>query len=286
MGLIDLKPKWSRESSIRGENESSAILAWTALVDNPATDSVESILQEILGEIPSEHPDDSNKRQSSVRAARISPIMLDVEANYVGPTTGEGEDPGTGERQRIKSLPSISFSTTEEPIDVDADGVAIRTVNGEGYDPPITMEFTDLVLTFENDVSTVDYLQQWNYKGATNSDEFFGFPAGVARIIDITADPTATGPDIYYKQTTVVQFRKPIADGAEFIAWYRRQISEGFYEKVGGKIVRAVDEFGQPTTRPVLLDKDTGERINDPANAEWVYIKRYRSLPFAAFNIY
>lgn len=282
MSIIDLKPKWSAESSTRGGNSDSALLSWTALIDNPATDSVESILEEITSLLPDYY---EWKPRTSLRARRVSPIMMEVDANYAGPSGGEGGGE-TGEKMRIKSLPSVSFSTTEEPIDMDADGLPIRTANGEGFDPPITTEFNDLVLTFENDVSTVDYLKQWDYKGAVNSDEFYGFPVGVARIIDITADPTSTGLAIYYKQKTVVQFRKPFGNDDNESAWYHRRISEGFYEKSGTKVVRAVDEFGQPTTKPVLIDKLTGVRINNLNNAQWVLTKRFRYLPFADFNIY
>lgn len=283
MAIVDMKPKWSGQDATAEKTTAGATLGWTVTVDDPANDDAEFVKSNIA--ITITHPSDEDMYLHSARVRRLSPIFFDVEAKYVKNLVQSQEEDPTERPVVVTMPPSVSFSTTEEPVDVDADGEPLRTVNGEGYDPPCLQEFNDLVLTFEKNVSTVDYTEYRTLKGAVSADEFYGFPGGQPRCIDITAKPAQEGEYLFYKQTAVIMFREPLADTPDAKAWYRRLLHEGFYEKVDGKIVRALDENGDETTKPVLLDTTTGARITDPTMAQWKYHRKFREVDFNDYNL-
>jgi len=283
MPILDMIRKWTGDEA-EAAATGSARLSWSITVDDSENDTSESVKS--TASVPGEHPDDEDMILVSFRVRRLSPIYFELDAQYTKDPTGTGGLTPTERPVVVKMPPSISFSTTEEPVDVDEDGNALVTVNGEGYDPPCLQEFNDLILTFEKNVDTVDYLDYWDLKGSVSNDGFYGFPAGVPRCLDITAKPAQEGDAIFFKQTAVVAFRKPLAAGAENLTWWRRILHEGFYEKLpDGRIVRALDDDGAEMTRPVLLDTGTGERITDPAAAMWKYHKKFREVAFADYNL-
>lgn len=281
MGVIDFKAKWSGEETTAEINQGGARLMWTVTVDDPANDTTEVVLAGIT--VPEVHPDDETKYLSSVRVRRLSPIFFEVEANYHAEAQNfEGVSPT---ERPVKILPpSVSFSDVEEPIDQDVNGDPIQTVNGEGFDPPLTKDVSDLVLVFEKNVEAVDYLAYRDSKGNVNNAGFFGSEQGTARLLDITAEPAQEGMFIFYKQRATIAFRSvPVIEGTPFptLAWAKRVLHEGFYEKVDGRIVRAVDENGDEMTKPVLLDA-AGARTVAPV---WLYWSVYAEIDFDELNI-
>jgi hypothetical protein len=51
-----------------------------------------------------------------------------------------------------------------------------------------------------------------------------------------------------------------------------------------GRVVRAVDGNGEPTSKPVLLKAD-GTRELNPDSCYWVLVKRYQPLPYSALGL-
>jgi hypothetical protein len=282
MAIVDMILKWSGDEAEAAQS-GTAQLIWSITVSDPASDTAESVKS--TATVPTEHPDDPLMFLTSFRVRRLSPIYFELEARYTKDVTGSAGLPPTERPVKVTMPPSVSFITTEEPVDVDADGNPLRNVNGEGYDPPCTQEFNDLILTFEKNVASVDYLAYRAVKGSVSSDEFFGFEAGVSRCLDISAMPAQEGDVIFFKQKTVIAFREPLADTPVEKTWWRRNISEGYYEKIDGRIVRALDEDGDEMTRPVLLDNTTGVRIADPTLSQWKYSKKFREVDFADYGI-
>jgi len=283
MSVVDFVPTWSGQSASAEISTGGSVLAWTVTVDDPANDNAETVKHEVP--IPAVHPSNPLSFLTSMRVRRTSPIYFEVEGNYGIDLTGDkGEDPIN--RPVVVTLPpSVSFSSSEEPVDTDAAGVALRNINGEGFDPPPTQEFNDLILNFEKNVATIDYTEFSELKSAVCNTGFYGFAAGKPRCIDINAKPAQEGEFIFYKQTAVIAIREPLADTPAAKTWWRRLIHEGFYEKIGGKIVRALDEEGEPMTKPVLLDATSGARITDPALAQWHYSRKYREIDFDDYNL-
>ena len=84
--------------------------------------------------------------------------------------------------------------------------------------------------------------------------------------------------------TASIRFRYPFNTTPEK-AWYARVRHEGFYEKLSdGRIVRAIDDNGEPTTKPVLLKED-GTRETVSENAYWLEFKRYQPLPYNVLGL-
>lgn len=281
MAIIDMKQKWSGDEA-EAAPTGTAQLSWSITVDDPANDTSESVKSTAV--VPEEHPSDTDMVLASFRVRRLSPIYFELDARYTKDLTGQQGLTPT-ERPVVVTQPAVGFSTTEEPVDVDADGFALVTKNGEGYDPPCLQEFNDLILVFEKNVDTVDYQEYRSLKGSVNSDMFFGFDNFTCRCLDIKATPAQEGEFVFYKQSATIAIRAPFAGVATIHTWWRRILHEGYYEKVGGRIVRALDEDGAEMTRPVLLDTTTGERINDPTAAQWKYHRRFNEVAYASYNL-
>lgn len=214
----------------------------------------------------------------SVTPTQVSPIywVIDVQS------TGEagGSDPSSSP---IDNTPTIKVSTVESEaeIDEDADGNPIVTTNNE----PITgvkKKIYDLGFTITRNFLAVNDELANQYLDSVNSDTFLGFAAGRVKMTGYTYDIVFSDSLTYYKVTGNFLARTPYNTTAEK-AWYSRSRHEGFYEKVGTSVIRAVDDDGQPVTKPVLLAED-GTRITDPANTFWKEIKRYQTLPYNALG--
>ena len=86
----------------------------------------------------------------------------------------------------------------------------------------------------------------------------------------------------YWSVNAKIQFRFPYNTTPDK-AWHSRVRHEGFYEKIGTKVVKAAVN-GEPVVKPVLLKAD-GTRETNPDNAIWLYFPRYKPLPYAALGL-
>jgi hypothetical protein len=236
------------------------------------------------------HPHDAFLRLVSVRVGRESPLMFRLDTTSLSRGFEPGESP-------LDEPPDIEsdHATTTEAFDRDVDGKPIMTVNGEGFDPPITDEISDLVLTISKNVPTWDYLQAWLYMGggqrpaASNSDEFLGFPAGSARVRALRARSVTTDDFSYFKATGTFQFRNAAPDSTVAKAWWKRVRSEGFLVRnpfdLAAPPVRATDGEGAPAVKPVQIDPADGTEEADKTKAHWVEFQLGLSLPFSVFGL-
>jgi hypothetical protein len=176
--------------------------------------------------------------------------------------------------------------TTTEPIDQDADGEPIVTVNKEPING-VTIDLPDPVLTVTRNFATWNPHVIHQYRMSVNSDTFAGFAPGTGRLVsagaELVIDPTYGG---YWRVTARVRFRYPYNTTAEK-AWYARVRHEGFQVKVGTKIEHAKtgdDNTGEKVVTPVLLKSD-GTRETVAANAHWLEFKRYFPLPYVNLGL-
>ncbi len=221
---------------------------------------------------------------------QVSPILSIVIINYegeVGPQSG-GSNPNNSPIFAPPKLTTTNVAVEEE-IDQDLYGNPIATVIGEPI-RGVKRRFVDKVLTIErNFVAWNDYLQAV-YSESVNSDTFYGWPPGTARIMDLSAENVIDPTIGYWRGTMKVQFRYPIRTTAEKV-WWARVRHEGFYEIVESsdppdangnykyEIVRAVDKNKQPVNKPVMLDQ-FGKRITNSNLAFWREFQLYTPLPY------
>lgn len=213
----------------------------------------------------------------SVTPTRISPIYWIVDVQSSG-EAGSSEEPSP-----IDNTPTIKASSVESEaeIDEDADGNPIVTTNNEPI-YGVKKKIYDLSFSITRNFLAVNDDLANQYLDSVNSDTFLGFPAGRVKMTGYTYDVVFSDALVYYKVTGNFLARTPYNTTAEK-AWYARVRHEGFYEKVGSLIVRAVDDNEEPVTKPVLLAED-GTRVTDPANAFWKEFKRYQTLPYNALG--
>lgn len=216
----------------------------------------------------------------SANVSQVSPIMSIVVVEYSGEAGPFGlNDTPINEEPEIEWTDSVS----NEPIDVDWDGNPIVTANGE----PITgatMEIADQVLSVTRNYAGFSPWLTHQYRHSVSSDIFAGYPPGTARLVSFTArNQRASNGFSYWKVSAKVQFRFPYNTTPQK-AWYFRTRHEGFRVKVGGSIIRAVDDFQVPVTTPVLLKAD-GTKETNSANAHFLEFKRYQPLPYAALGL-
>jgi len=209
---------------------------------------------------------------------RIGPIYSMVAVSYDGEVGPDLKD------SPINQPPVYKWTdtTSNEPIDQDWDGNPIVTVLGEAIEG-VTMDLADQSLTITRNYALFSPWITHNYRHATNSDPFANYAPGTARLISFSADSVNNEGFPYWVVNATIQFRFPY-NTTPAKAWYARTRHEGYYVKVGNKVVRATDDNKEPTTKPVLLKAD-GTRELNPANAIWLEWKRYNSLPYAALGL-
>lgn len=214
---------------------------------------------------------------------RVSPLLAIVVCNYDGEVGSGGVNSSP-----IDTAVSIEWGgiTTDEAIDQDWDGKAIVTKNNEPIQG-LTERLTDDVVTIQRNFLTINRYALRAYRRAVNSDEFLGWPAGTARIIDDNAKAVfVDGVVAYWQVRVVIQFREPFRTTAER-AWYKRVRHEGFLvrDSAGAEPHIAWDiPTKAPVTKPILLKED-GTRETDPAAAHWLEFKTLGSLPFNSLGL-
>ena len=215
----------------------------------------------------------------SAAPQRVTPVYWIVPVSWAGEF-----GPAGPEDSPLNTAPKISWTDveTDEAIDVDYNGSPIVTVNNEPIEG-VTKKIADQVVTIQRNFASFSPSATAAYRDSVSSDVFLGFPAGTARLVRFSANlVTGDGPS-YWDVTAGIQFRYPY-NTTPRKAWWSRVRHEGYYEKRGGLIVRALDEDNEPTVKPVLLKED-GTRETDPEAAHWIEIQKYGELPYNALGL-
>lgn len=216
--------------------------------------------------------------------SRVSPVLFVVQVDWEGDIGPGGQDD-----HPVNQPAEIAWSNqdSEEAIDEDFLGNPIVTVNNEPI-TGVTAKISDQVLTVKKNFYDVNLYALSQYLKATNSDVFYGWPAGTGRMIRYTANQAFIESDTttaYWQVNASFQFREPYRTTPNK-AWYARVRHEGFYVRdASGKVGRAFDEKNkEPVTTPVLLKED-GTREPDQSLAHWLEFQIYGSLPFSALGL-
>lgn len=205
-----------------------------------------------------------------------------------------GVTPGAGPKQWIVMITykswqnpleappkvSWSFATSNEPIDRDIFDKMIGNSAKETYDPPISEEVDDILLKITRNEAAYEPLFASDYKNAVNSDYFYGFAPGIAKLNLFNGDLQLGGPSPWYIVAYEIQFRR---DG-----WKRRMLDQGFrtFDSETGKYTTIVDSKGKPLSEPTLLDGNGNKLPN--AQIESPFFNEHetkRSLPFVSLNL-
>lgn len=273
---------------------------WDIVVDESGASSTWIIANAPLPNFGSEHPDNSNllcTGEHQIRRVDNSTIHFQATVTYEGPPAGEPlpdpeEDKTPEKRTPEPYLEEWDTVESQEPIDIDINGDPIATVLGEQFDPPVTEEVYDIQMVFGKNVDDKnDALIK--ARGHTNDALFKGFGRGQCIIksvkLKFLLDPDTN--ETYWRQTVTILAREaPANNPAQILGpdlWKKRIRAEGYLIKVDGQQdpVIARDAETNPSPVPVLHNKDTGERIDDPANAQWYLFETRGQIDFNNLNI-
>lgn len=282
MSVVNVTRMWSKtggqftsEKYDQFSNKFSMTEGYQVLVD-----SVEDESPTIVGAVGipkwgDRHPSGVDAFVRSVSPQRVSPILWQVAIGYEGVTFDETIDI------------EWTDTTSSEPIDRDFDGRAIVTFNGEPVEG-LTMDISDHVVVIKRKFFSINTYAIAQYRHATNSDTFLGWPPGTARLVGYSAKNQFKrgAPLELWDVTARIQFRWPLAGATAEQAWYKRYRHEGLYIRPVGETyaVRALDAQGQEVSKPVLL-KANGEQEFNPDNAIFIYSQVYGSLPYAGIGL-
>jgi len=280
MSVVDVTKMWSRDSASTSSPRAEPVgfdfnftTAYQVLVNDPDDTQVTVLLANDLPKIGDQFPEpgvDAYCVGHSV--SRIGPVFWQVEVQYLGFPIDASVDVQWGDT-----------STTEE-IDEDWNGRAIVNANGEPV-AGLTMDIADQTCTISRQFFYINTFAIYEYRHATNSDSFLGWPPGTCRLTGYSAKNRFKygAPQELWQVSATFQFRYPYRVTADK-AWYKRYRNEGLYELKDGVIVRATDGIGTEESKPVLL-KSNGEREYDPDAAVWLTAQVYGSLPFNSLGL-
>lgn len=171
----------------------------------------------------------------SVKKKQVGPILSEVTVIYEGQSGGSGR-PGTG----LFADPQIELTdvTTSVPVDTDLYDNPIINVNGEPLNG-VQREFSDQVLVVTRNYSYWNSYVQSIYRQAVNSDEFFGWPPGTAKVVGLNANLVRRTPEDgglgYWRVQARIQFRIPYRT-VPAKAWYARIRHDGYLERIDDSV--------------------------------------------------
>ncbi len=221
----------------------------------------------------------------SKSVTKESAIVYKATLNYATPKSNN-EDPD--EQVYPWNEPAVvSFSTINETGDteIDADGDAIQTVNGESFS--IKKDFADQGIAINRAFLSYSPSSFYEFINSVNSDTFLTFPAGTLRVTGISATQARFENQLYYNITVNIAARRPI-NTTNAKAWYWRGPQKGTLEKLSSRSnAKPVPVLvgGKRTTQPVFLNEDGTKRTGDEA-IHFLEIKIYESKAFSGMNLF
>jgi len=286
MGVVDIKEGFTGSGGGRSKDGRSAVRVFTVQLGAATTD--ESVYLEASAggiAIPRHgqgHPNDSWLRVDSVEGRARGLLLFDVSVRYA--RRQRGTDPEA--QTPFDEPPEVEWSwdVSTEAIDIDAqDGEPILNTAGEPFDPPITREVADLVLTITRAEPTYDPNKAMKFKNVLNKTAFLGIEAGKARCFPISARKVYEGPnDIFWRVTYRFGFRSD--------TWNQRVLCQGFRQKTGTNAAgeatyeQILDDVGNPLSEPVNLGI-TGQVLAANQSPLWLSFAKYPREDFSELGL-
>lgn len=182
----------------------------------------------------------------------------------------------------------------------------VRNSANEPPDPPMMVDYHDLVLRMTVNRAVFDHAIASKYIGAVNSDIFYGFPAGKVKCTLFTGEEQRASGLIYWQHEYEFQIRTFYSDPLN-VGWLRRFRDEGFrelvftadeewkYRDILSEVITVDDEGNdlpptkKPVSKPAPLD-GAGREIppGDPLHPtpdHFIEIQDYDQLPFSVLGL-
>lgn len=225
--------------------------------------------------------------------------------SWVQTITGEPEATGDGKNwlvtveygpkeppteNPLDATPTVTwdFVSAEEIVDKDTDGKPVINSAYDYFDPPLTREKRDPIVTVVRNEATFDYDLAFAMQDVISSDVFLGAAAGLWKINKITgvaAESIALDGTkyTYWIVTYELQFNRN--------GWKRPVLNQGM-RQLNTTLVNGVANGwepilvnGQPISSPAPLD-NAGRALNPNATIVYKTFKVYFEMPFTNLNFH
>lgn len=216
-----------------------------------------------------------------------------VVVSYANSTSASG---GSTEQQENPLLQkpkvSVDFDVRTEQIDTDIYGDAICNSLLQGFDPPLTKDFYDLVIRVQRNLSSYNIIQAKEYINTVNKDYFLGSPPRTVKVIRYSGDKMFdTNFGYYWVVNQEFSVRTNKIDNVEW-GWTKRTLDQGVMIKTKdayGNLTWKKDEdiTGDDTYKDkeiVLLDGH-GNKADTTAKQFWWPFEIFEEKDFSALNL-
>jgi hypothetical protein len=290
MAIVNIKKGWTGvEASGSGRGKSLVLtttevytvlesdLTHGPLFDFPLTDGTVTIPAR-----GTDHPVKSAYKSLQPSVSLKAPGYFEVKVQY---QTVNPSDPDDSDEDPLAAPAVIGWgdSVRQVEYDVDLDGTPVANVLGQLFEPRLTREVCDPVLTIERNEAAFDPDVKLVYQDTVCSEVFWGAAVGRARLARITAQ-SVEAETPYDKVRYEVVFRMKTPTGvAAAKAWWRSVANTGTRYKPNA----AFPALGtEPTPNgEVWLLKANGEHETNPASVVWLYFREFADASWASLGI-
>jgi len=279
MSVILVQRQWTGVEYQSGPEGRRTTENWIVETDNPADDQIMAAQATGLPRRGQAHPSDAWLRCTGVELhERQGPtsfvFRVTWEVRYAQPSGHENP------LERPPRLTSRSV-ITREPVDRDAAGRLYVNAAGEPFDPPVTREFADQLLTIERNQASFAGFAAAAFAKTICSHWLMTWPPGTQLMDEIAAEDVEEDGLVYARVSFSILRR---LDG-----WRVPRLNHGFRYVAGisGGLVKYkqfVDADGQPLTKPRLLAAN-GTPLTAGADPVYLIFDDYPEKDWSALNL-
>lgn len=240
-------------------------------------------------------PADSRMRVNrlSVRRHPDNGLRRIIEIGYEGLRTGPDIPDPPEIPSGLEWLPQVTWDSADstEQFDLDAvDGTEIKNPVGQAYDPPLSRDRSDPVLTISRIEETYSPSIQKSFVNMVNTTSFWGAAPGTCRCKKITAQYLVIQNVLAWRVTYVFAFRFQPDESGNEIGWHFRVAERGTWKLSSGDVVPITHgDLGDtglnqydPVTEPVNLNADGSVRTSGTTWKTW---NGYEGIDFGPLNL-
>lgn len=279
MSVIDVCENW-KEAAAGGSGEKrTATRGFTVRCSSAQDGPLVAATATGIPRYGDRHPRDQWLKAERPQVKTVTPLFFAITVEYVSNAGSSTTSNPLHEPSQIHWGSEVSVELVDVlPDDGRANGgKPIVNYAGCAFDPRFEREFYDSVLTISRNEAAYNEAQSIRYRGAVNTDSFFGAAKGQAKCVNIQADRVVAGTQVYWAKSYQFKIRQ---DG-----WWSKRVQVGLMERKDGDLRPIRDaKTQQPVIEPIRLKPD-GTADFSTALPDIRMIEFPRSLPFSALRL-
>jgi hypothetical protein len=246
VAVIDVKETWhSRRGQRDDKLQRSYVRSWRVITDDVHTEQA-AVLSAVGVSVHDAYSADSAALVRLVKCEQKDdePRLWMVEAEY----STEGRDPAKQAEEPTSRPPVITWTNSlfQRPATTDIDGNPITNSAREAFDPPVDVDDVQVRVSIVRYEATFNEATAAMYLNSVNSDFFYGQGPGLWRCVKFDGKQHHENNSSCWEVSYEFEYR--------WQGWELRVLDQGYHERIDGKRVKILDEFGQPVSQPVPLN--------------------------------